>query len=75
MTILKHGNTNLYFEYERPEDGAPCFIFVNALTGSTNAWQADIGPALRKQGFGTLTYDFRGQEKSPRPRLISLMRP
>lgn len=66
MTNLDRGTASLHFEYDPPKDGAPCFVFVNALTGSTAAWQGEIGPALRAEGFGTLAYDFRGQEQSPR---------
>ena len=54
----------LYYEYDAPHDGKPTFVFVNALTGSTAAWQAEIGPALRAEGFGTLCYNFRGQAES-----------
>ena len=45
--------------------GAPTFVFVNALTGSTDHWEAAVAPALRAQGFGTLSYNFRGQADSP----------
>ena len=65
MTKLYRGTTHLHFEYDPPKRGGICFVFVNALTGSTAAWQAEIGPALRAQGFGTLAYDFRGQDQSP----------
>jgi len=54
----------LYYEYEAPAPGKPVFVFINALTGSTTAWQAEIGPILREQGFGTLCYNFRGQAES-----------
>ena len=27
-------------------------------------WQAEIGPAMRKAGYGTLAFNFRGQAKS-----------
>ncbi len=65
MTNLDRGTAPLHFEYDPPKNGAPCFVFVNALTGSTAAWQGEIGPALRAKGFGTLAYDYRGQEQSP----------
>ncbi len=45
--------------------GAPTFVFVNALTGSTDAWETTVAPTLRAQGFGTLSYNFRGQTDSP----------
>lgn len=65
MTKFHREPTHLHFEYNAPKGGAVCFVFVNALTGSTAAWQGEISPALRTQGFGTLAYDFRGQEQSP----------
>lgn len=55
----------LYYEYEAPGDKGRTFVFVNALTGNTGMWQAEIGPALRAAGYGTLAYNFRGQADSP----------
>ncbi|MEP2942527.1 MAG: alpha/beta hydrolase [Hyphomicrobiales bacterium] len=55
----------LYYEHTRPaRDGAVTFVFVNALTGNTQAWEAIVGPSLREDGFGTLSYNFRGQDNS-----------
>jgi len=52
----------LYYEYDAPGAAGATFVFVNALTGNTGTWQhADIGPALRQAGFGTLAWNFRGQ--------------
>lgn len=44
--------------------GAATFVFINALTGSTDAWEAAVAPALRLEGFGTLSWNFRGQTGS-----------
>ncbi len=56
----------LFHEYDPPaKDGAPTFVFVNALTGNTGAWQAVVAPRLRDAGFGTLAYNLRGQVDSP----------
>lgn len=44
--------------------GAPTFVFVNALTGSTEHWEGAVAPRLRQAGFGTLSYNFRGQAES-----------
>jgi len=56
----------LYYEYTPPtRQGAETFVFVNALTGNTGAWEGAVAPALREQGFGTLSYNFRGQDSSP----------
>lgn len=62
---LSPGNA-LHYEHNAPErEGAQTFVFVNALTGNTQAWEAVVAPMLRKQGFGTLSYNFRGQDDSP----------
>ena len=55
---------SLYYEYDAPRDGNQTFVFVNALTGNTSAWQSVVGPALRDAGFGTLAYNLRGQQDS-----------
>ena len=62
---LGEGNALFYNHHTPSRDGAPTFVFVNALTGSTDHWEAMIAPALREQGFGTLSYNFRGQAESP----------
>ena len=53
-----------YRHHPAPRTGAPTFVFVNALTGSAEAWEAVVAPALRAQGFGTLSWNFRGQADS-----------
>lgn len=59
------GENALFYLYSPPTgDGAGTFVFVNALTGSTNHWETVVAPALRGRGFGTLSYDLRGQDKS-----------
>ena len=53
---------SLFVEHDAPADATkPTFVFVNALTGSTEQWQEKIGPALRSNGYGTLAYNFAGQ--------------
>jgi 3-oxoadipate enol-lactonase len=53
-----NGLFHLHTVPQRPK--APTFVFVNALTGLTDHWEQAIAPALRAQGFGTLSYNFRG---------------
>ncbi len=67
MPMLEIGpKDGLYYEYDAPVEGGSCtFVFVNAITGSTDMWQGAIGPALRGEGFGTLAFNFRGQPNSP----------
>ena len=61
---LSPGNA-LYYEHNPGDGTKPCFVFVNALTGNTQAWESVVGPRLRAEGFGTLSYNFRGQDDSP----------
>ncbi|MEM0945438.1 MAG: alpha/beta fold hydrolase [Pseudomonadota bacterium] len=62
---LGAGNALFYLHEAPTRAGAPTFVFVNALTGSTDHWEASVAPALRPHGFGTLSYNFRGQTDSP----------
>lgn len=56
---------SLFHLHETPtRPGAPTFVFVNALTGSTDHWEAAVAPKVRDAGFGTLSYNFRGQTDS-----------
>lgn len=66
MAELRIDSENsLFYLHDAPgRAGAPTFVFVNALTGSTDHWEAVVAPALRDRGFGTLSYNFRGQDKS-----------
>ncbi len=61
---LSPGN-GLFYDYAPPGARGSIFVFVNALTGSTAMWEAEIAPALRDAGHGTLAYNFRGQADSP----------
>ena len=65
MSILKIDNENeIYYEYVEPKDSGYTFVFVNALTGNTDAWTGEIGKTVIEEGNGYLAYNFRGQEKS-----------
>ncbi len=66
MTDLRiDSNNSIFYLYSRPtREGAQTFVFVNALTGSTDHWEGTVAPDLRNRGFGTLSYNFRGQDKS-----------
>jgi len=61
---LSPGNTLLFSHVAPTNENAPTFVFVNALTGNTDTWEASVAPSLRERGFGTLSYNFRGQEGS-----------
>ena len=65
MQLDLTGRDSLYHIHHPPaRGGAGTFVFVNALTGSTEAWEAHVAPALRARGFGTLSWNFRGQANS-----------
>jgi 3-oxoadipate enol-lactonase len=58
-------NDGLYFEHQPPSTPRDVtFVFFNALTGDTSAWET-IAPALRADGHGSLLWNFRGQKDSP----------
>lgn len=47
-----------------PNDDTATFVFLNSMGATTDAWEGNIAPALRAKGFGTLSFDYRGQGKS-----------
>ena len=54
MAHLALGDSDaLYYEFHEPGQQGRTFVFVNALTGNTGMWQAEIGPALRAAGYGS----------------------
>ena len=55
---------SIYYEYVKPKNNTYTFVFVNALTGNTSAWNGLIGERLKNEGYGFLTYNFRGQINS-----------
>ncbi len=57
--------SGLYYEHHAPTDAAATFVFFNALTGDTAAWEGVICPVLRDAGHGTLVYNMQGQTNSP----------
>jgi pimeloyl-ACP methyl ester carboxylesterase len=67
MSVFTLGpNDALYYEYYPPaSDTGFTFVFFNALTADTSAWESVIGPKLRTMGHGTLAYNMRGQTDSP----------
>ena len=57
-------NNEIYYEYEPPKGNGYTFVFVNALTGNTTAWNGEIGKNVLSEGNGYLAYNFRGQINS-----------
>lgn len=63
MPTLQIDDQNGLFYLHTPptRPNAPTFVFVNALTGTTDHWETTVCDGLREAGFGTLSYNFRGQ--------------
>ncbi len=56
----------IFYLYAPPNmPNQPTFVFFNPLTGDTHSWEAVVAPCLRERGFGTLSFDYRGQTQSP----------
>lgn len=61
-TLTIDDQNGLFYLHTPPARAdAPTFVFVNALTGTTAHWEDTVCDALRAAGFGTLSYNFRGQ--------------
>ena len=63
---------SLYYEFEEGKKNTYTYVFVNALTGNTSAWNGVIGKRVRDAGHGYLTYNFRGQINSSFDESINL---
>ena len=65
MSILKINDKNeIYYEFTEPKSNGHTFVFVNALTGDTTAWNGIIRDRITEDGNGFLAYNFRGQANS-----------
>ena len=61
-TLTFDDQNGLFYLHTPPtRPDAPTFVFVNALTGTTAHWEDTVCDGLRVAGFGTLSYNFRGQ--------------
>lgn len=63
MTVLDDNNA-IYTIYAPPESAKNTFVFANSSGATTNTWEETIAPALRDAGYGTLSFDYRGQGES-----------
>ena len=65
MSFFKIDEVNqIYYEFIEPKNNGYTFVFVNALTGNTTAWNGAVGQKIIEDGNGFLAYNFRGQERS-----------
>ncbi len=44
-----------------PRAGQASFVFLNSMGANTAVWEDLLAPTLRGHGFGTLSFDYRGQ--------------
>ncbi len=58
-------NSLFYIHHAPSRTDGVTWVFFNALTGDTRMWETEIGPLLRAEGHGTLSFNFRGQADSP----------
>jgi pimeloyl-ACP methyl ester carboxylesterase len=58
-------NSLFYIHHTPARADGVTWVFFNALTGDTQMWETEIGPRLRAEGHGTLSFNFRGQADSP----------
>ncbi len=65
LHTLSDGGSIYYLLHNPTVSGMPTLIFFNPLTGDTGNWEAVVAPRLRAKGFGTLSFDYRGQTNSP----------
>lgn len=57
-------DNSIAYVYHAPTSQDNTFVFFNALTGDTSMWEGTIGESLRTAGYGTLSFNFRGQTGS-----------
>lgn len=62
---IDQDNSLFYIHHVPDRAEGITWVFFNALTGDTQMWEAEIGPRLRAEGHGTLSFNFRGQADSP----------
>lgn len=58
------GENAIHVVHTSPKDGKATFVFLNSMGASTAVWEDEIAPLFRAKGFGTLSFDYRGQGQS-----------
>lgn len=51
----------IHYIHHAPKDDKHTFVFHNSMGATTDAWEDKIAPLLRARGYGTLSFDYRGQ--------------
>lgn len=57
-------HNQIHIIHAKPSQGKQTFVFLNSMGATTDVWEKEIAPALRTQGYGTLSFDYRGQGKT-----------
>lgn len=58
-------NSLYYVHYSPTPLKDTTIVFLNPLTGDTQIWENMISPTIREQGYGTISFNYRGQTNSP----------
>lgn len=53
--------TAIHVIHHPPQGDKATFVFLNSMGANTAVWEDTLAPSLRAQGFGTLSFDYRGQ--------------
>lgn len=54
-------NNAIHAIHHRPTTQQQTFVFLNSMGATTAVWEGVIAPRLREKGYGTLSFDYRGQ--------------
>lgn len=50
--------------HAKPAQGKHTFVFLNSMGANTSVWEDKIAPSLRREQYGTMSFDYRGQGKT-----------
>lgn len=65
MTYVRiDADNQIHVIHHPPIEERATFVFINSMGATTTAWEHKIAPSLRTMGYGTLSFDFRGQGES-----------
>lgn len=64
LFVALDADTAIHAIHYAPKGERATFVFLNSMGATTDAWETVLAPALRTHGFGTLSFDYRGQGKT-----------
>lgn len=59
--IMLNDDNALHAVHHLPLGDQQTIVFLNSSGASTDTWEERIAPLFREAGFGTLSFDYRGQ--------------